>query len=62
MVKTQRTLDRILRKAAGKSAIEALICSTRNRQIYRLSAGSTLSINRTTGRMVRTNGRFCAKS
>jgi hypothetical protein len=54
MAKTQQQLDIILRKAAGKNAIEALICETRNRQIYRLSDGSTLSINKTIGKTVRT--------
>lgn len=53
-MKTQEQLDAILRKAAGKNAIEALLCDLRNRQIYRLSDNSTLSINKKTGKTVRT--------
>jgi hypothetical protein len=55
MQKTQQALDKLLRNAAGKNAIEALICSTRNRRIYRLSHGSTLSVNTTTGKTARTH-------
>lgn len=54
MAKRQKTLDRILRQAAGKNAVEAMICSTRTHQIYRLSDASTLSIDTTTGKTVRT--------
>lgn len=45
----QTQLDRILRKAAGKNAIEEMILETIHQQVYRMSNGKYISIRKSTG-------------
>lgn len=48
-MKTQAQLDTLIRKAAGKNAVDELVKETRSTQTYSLSNGSLLTINKNTG-------------
>jgi hypothetical protein len=54
---TQEQLDRIIRRAAGKHAIEALVSATPAKQTYRLDDGSLLTVRTTTGKTNRKGGK-----
>ncbi len=47
---TQEQLDRLIRKAAGKNAVEEMVRETRTSQVYVLSDGSTLTISKRSGK------------
>jgi hypothetical protein len=47
---TQEQLDRIIRKAAGKNAVEELISANGAVKKYLLSDGSVLSVRTATGK------------
>lgn len=49
MKRTQEELDRIVRAAAGKNAVEKMTLDTAVRQVYQLSNGTFLTIYKVTG-------------
>jgi hypothetical protein len=55
-MKTQAQLDTLIRKAAGKNAVEAMVKETRKTQVYQLSNGQLLAINKLSGSTVVYNG------
>jgi len=48
-MKSQTELDSLIRTAKGANAVEELARETRTAQVYQLSNGQTLSINKKTG-------------
>jgi len=49
VIKSQAELDNLIRTAKGANAVEELARETRTAQVYQLSNGQTLSINKKTG-------------
>jgi hypothetical protein len=48
-MKSQQQLDKMIRTAAGKRAVEELVNETDRLQTYSLSDGSLLEVNKVTG-------------